>query len=273
MIKKTKILVCILCLLVLSLPAGSLALNSTPVLPGATVLITRSLVGAEPNGSSERPRLSANGRYVAFLSSASDLHSGDVDDNLDVYRYDRHAGLLELVSVASDGVKGNDMSGGVDMSADGRYIVFESLATNLISGETSPAYQSNVYLRDMQSGATLRLSRGYDGSETDGDSAFPSISPDGLYISFASRATNLIPGDVNNSCDLNGYPGGDWNCWDVFLYSRMSGTLELVSLADGPAGGQGNGASMQSDVSNGGSFIAFTSRSTNFIPGDSSGGA
>jgi Tol biopolymer transport system component len=163
--------------------------------------------GTQGNGLSYYPSISADGRYVAFGSGASNLAPGDTNNERDVFLHDRESGATTRVSVASDGAQGNSRSGAPAISADGRYVAFGSGASNLAPGDTNNAW--DVFLHDRQSGATTRVSVASDGTQGNNDSVqfYPVISADGRYVSFESGASNLAPGDTNNA-------------WDVFLHER-----------------------------------------------------
>jgi Tol biopolymer transport system component len=158
-----------------------------------------------------------------------------------------------LVSRA-DGVTGaaaNGNSGpGVAVSADGRFVAFESRSTNLGSDLVDPQQQpvEQIYLRDTQTGATTLVSRAADGLPGDGDSANPAVSPDGGYVAFESAATNLSAED-------------DDSVTDVFLYEVATGVTTLVSRA--ADGSTANGGSYAPAVSENGTFVAFESDADN----------
>lgn len=198
--------------------------------------------------------LSADGRYVAFASDASDLVPGDSNGDYDAFVYDRQSGTLEMVSVASDGTQADAGVSSPVLSSDGRYVAFASGATNLVAGDTNGCM--DVFVHDRQTGATERVSVADDGSEADFLSLDFSLSGDGRYVAFASGATNLVAGDVNEH-------------WDVFVRDRLAGTTEIVSLAaDGSQGNDGSfsGCSLSSD----GRYVAFLSAADNLTPGDTS---
>lgn len=196
--------------------------------------------------------LSADSRYVAFASDASDLVPGDSNEDYDAFVYDRQSGTLERVSVTSDGTQADAGVSSPALSADGRYVAFASGATNLVAGDTNG--WMDVFVRDRQTGATERVSLADDGSEADFLSLDFSLSGDGRYVAFASGATNLVAGDVNDH-------------WDIFVRDRLAGTTEIVSLAaDGSLGNDGSfsGCSLSAD----GRYVAFLSVADNLVPGD-----
>jgi Tol biopolymer transport system component len=209
--------------------------------------------GGEGNSYSELPSISADGRFVAFRSDASNLVGGDTNARRDIFVRDRMTGTTERVSVDSNGMQANDQSDFGAISADGRYVAFESFATNLVVGDTNA--KEDVFVRDRLNGTTERVSIGSFGQGNDG-SFSPAISADGRYVAFESFATNLVGGDTNG-------------LGDVFVFDRMSATLERVSGNTGAA--QANGLSRTNSVSSNGRYVAFESFATNLVVGDTNG--
>jgi Tol biopolymer transport system component len=118
--------------------------------------------------------------------------AGDTNGSEDIFVHDRQTGQTVRVSVDSTGVEGNADSYDPSISSDGRYVVFDSLATNLVAGDTNDSY--DVFMHDRQTGQTLRVSVDSTGVEGNGESRWPSISSDGRYVAFSSIATNLVAG-------------------------------------------------------------------------------
>ncbi len=169
----------------------------------------------------------------------------------DIFVHDRQTGLTERVSVDSAGGQADGSSAFPQISADGRFVVFSSEATNLVSEDTNSVL--DVFVRDRESGETSRVSVAADGAQGDGWSYIPSISTDGRFIVFASGASNLVAGD------LNGYE-------DVFVHDRQSGEISLVSVASD--GTQGDFYSQLPTISSDGRFVAFESNASNLVAGD-----
>src|SRR5207245_11479639 len=140
------------------------------------------------------------------------------------------------VSVASDGTEGNDVSRGSALSADGRFLAFDSAAADLVAGDTNRV--SDVFVHDRQTGTTERVSVASDGAQGNGSSGLlsfafpPALSADGRFVAFVSFATNLVAGDTNGATD-------------VFVRDRQAGTTERVSVASD--GTQGDDASSSSE--------------------------
>jgi len=167
--------------------------------------------GAQGNGSSGEPATSANGRFIAFSSLASNLVEQDTNGSQDIFVHDRETGITRRVSVASDGTQGNGSSGQPAISGDGRFVAFFSSATNLVPGDTNGT--SDVFLHELEPGLTRRVSVASDGAQGNGFSGAPSISGDGHLIAFESSASNLVAGDTNNNTD-------------VFVHDRLEGSTK-----------------------------------------------
>src|SRR5262249_13443691 len=162
----------------------------------------------------------------------------------------------QRVSVASDGTQANDRSGFPALSADGRVVAFESLATNLVPRDTNRDW--DVFVHDRQTGMTERVSVASDGAQANGPSTWVSLSADGRVVAFRSRASNLVPGDTNGT-------------YDIFVHDRQTGMTERVSVASD--GAQANGPSSFLALSADGRVVAFESRANNLVPGDTNGPA
>ena len=218
---------------------------------GTTIRVSVASDGSEGDGYSYEPAISADGNFVVFQSFAGNLVAGDTNSVGDIFVRDLTAETTERVNVATDGSEGNDNSYNGRISADGRLVVFSSLATNLVTGDTN-AYR-DVFVRDRLTGMTGRVSVASSGSEANNWSVFPRISANGRYVVFASPASNLVTGDTNGQ-------------YDIFLHDRDVGTTERVSLASD--GTQTNWFSYRADVSADGRLIAFHSAATNLVDDD-----
>ena len=218
---------------------------------GTTTRGVTSLSGGQPNGPCAMASLSADGRFLAFHSSATNLIAGDTNAAWDVFVRDLTTGVTERASVNSSGVAGNAGSVEPVLSADGRFVAFHSAATNLVSGDINAV--EDVFLRDRMLGTTLRVSVGAGGIAGDGVSRKARISADGRVVLFESIAANLDPGDLNTE-------------WDVFAHDRVTGETEIVSVDSN--GGGGDYASNVGALSASGRFVAFQSYATNLVVGD-----
>jgi Tol biopolymer transport system component len=192
---------------------------------GVNYLISATSAGLLENGQSLYPYISADGMSVAFSSVATNLVPGDTNGVEDVFVRDWMAGVLERVSVATSGEQGNAASNSAVVSGDGRFVAFESDATNLIPGGNP---RTGIYVRDRLNQATECVSASTGGMLGSQNSSNPAITPDGRYVAFTPWAGNLVAGDNNNTTD-------------TFLRDRQTGTTERVSVAT-LTGAQGNGS-------------------------------
>lgn len=222
---------------------------------GVVRRLSVSQQGQEANGASNNPAISADGRYVAFSSDASNLIFGDTNGFSDIFVVDAVTGTVTRESVATGGAQANGDSFHPSLSSDGRYVVFESNATNLVSPATAPGV-THIYRRDRTTGTTILVSQSTAAQPGNGNSFQPVISGDGNVIAFASDATNLVPGDTNN-------------VRDVFVRDVTAATTLRVSVATG--GAQADGASRSPSVSSDGRFVAFASDATNLVANDTNG--
>ena len=138
------------------------------------------------------PTLSADGRFVAFESWASDLVPGDNNGVVDVFVYDQQLGVMRRVSVDPAGRDANGFSQDASISADGRYVTFDSDANNLVRGDDDET--KDVFVRDLLRGTTMRVSVAMKGDDPNGTSGLPSLSADGRFVAFQSDASNLVVG-------------------------------------------------------------------------------
>ena len=204
---------------------------------------------AEVGGDSYLCGMSDSGRYVGFTSTAVNLAGGVYPR--EVYLRDRTAGTTEMVSVSSSEVPANAKSEtNCSISDDGRYVAFESHATNL-SGNPSGSYQ-HVYRRDRTSGTTIIVSLSSGSSKGDDASFVPVLSSNGNVVAFFSLAANLVSGDTNAAPD-------------VFVRTMDTGVTERVSLTS--AEGQLAGITGSPEISGDGRYVAFLSTAA-FVAGD-----
>ena len=240
----------LLTLLANTLPAGALPAHAAP---GDTTRVSVDSSGAQANNYSRFPAISADGRYVAFESEASNLVAGDTNGTGDVFVHDRQTGATTRVSVDSSGVEANGSSEASAISGDGRYVAFSSYASNLVDGDTNGMV--DIFVHDRQTGATTRVSVDSGGAQAnDNSSSFHvAISWDGRYVAFQSDASNLVAGDTNGT-------------GDVFVHDRQTGLTTRVSVASG--GTEANASSSGPDLSDDGRYVAFSSSATNLVSGD-----
>jgi Tol biopolymer transport system component len=202
--------------------------------------------------NSEFPAISADGRYVAFVSYAANLAPGATGLGRQIFMHDRQTHQTELVSVSTAGVEGNNDSAAPAISSDGRYVVFTSYSTNLVSGDANAV--RDVFIRDRQTQTTSRISVSSGGVEGNSESFDPAISADGRYVAFASYADNLTAGVTGNAKT------------NVYVRDTLTSTNTLVSMTLGGTGG--SQSSSLPAISADGSRIAFWSFEINLVAGD-----
>jgi hypothetical protein len=160
--------------------------------------LSLSAQGVQSNGASANPAISGNGRFVAFASDATNLVLGDTNGFTDIFVVDALTGVIARESVSSAGVQANGSSFRPSISQDGRYLAFESTATNLSPLVTTPG--THIYLRDRQAGTTTLVSQSSAGVAGNGVSVQAAVSADGRYVAFASDANNLVAGYTERAC-------------------------------------------------------------------------
>ncbi|GAA1587703.1 PD40 domain-containing protein [Kribbella sancticallisti] len=231
-------------LLAAAVPAGALAAPaSADARANPISLVSVGLNGGGGDGASGldgRPGVSSGGRFVVFSSYASDLVAGDTNGQRDVFVRDTATGRTTLVSVGVGGVQGNAESRQGSISADGRFVAFNSYASNLLPGDTNDS--PDVFLRDLVTGRTTLVSVGLQGWADQGAHE-PGISTDGRHVAFTSSATNLVAGDTNDT-------------QDIFVRDLHAGRTERVSLT--AEGLQSDLPSAQPAISGNGLVVAFT---------------
>ena len=212
-----------------------------------------SPVCAEPDLSA----MSADGRFVAFQSSASNLVPHDTNNRSDVFVHDRVNGATTRVSVSSARRQANGDSWGPDISGDGRFVSFVSDASNLVArdtnGCTDPAtgtFCADVFVHDLRSGMTTRINVSSTGAQSEPDPGYvtASIAGNGRYVAFTASASNLVPGDAN---------GGP----DVFVRDRVAGTTRVVSVGPDSLPADASGGGGRPDASADGRFVVFATGS------------
>jgi Tol biopolymer transport system component len=232
--------------------------------------------GTEGNSSSVRPAISADGRFVAFASFASNLVAGDTNGTSDIFVRDTCVGgpagctpSTIRVSVDSAGTEGDSISTSPSLSADGRFVAFVSRASNLVAGDTNLA--RDIFVRDTCVGgpagctpSTIRVSVDSAGTEANTTSLRPAISADGRFVAFETDANNLVAGDINKNPDVfvrDTCVGGPAGCTpSTIRVSVDSAGTEANSTGSGPA-------SLSAD----GRFVAFESLASNLVAGDTNG--
>ena len=243
-------------LLLAGLATGLILLPSAGAAVGVTTRLSVATGGVQADGRSFVPAVSADGRYAAFYSDATNLVTGDGNNSRDVFVRDLQTGETTRVSVESGGAEGNGDSFEPALSADGRFVAFSSAATNLVAGDTNDA--NDVFVRDRQANTTTRVSVGLAGANANGGSDAPSISADGRWVAFTSAASNLVEGDTNNQRD-------------AFVFDRQTGVTTRASLSS--TGDEANLDSFTPELSADGRFLAFTSYASTLVGFDDNEGS
>jgi Tol biopolymer transport system component len=183
---------------------------------GANYAASRSSAGVFANDDSFDPEISGDGRYVAFTSAATNLDPVDTNGTGDVFVFDRDAGTTQIVSLTATGTLGDLYSVRPSISADGRYVAFESLATTFVPTDVNGV--SDVFVKDRVTGELILVSARPDGIPGDGPSYHASISGDGRFVAFVSSASDLGPPGTGN--------GGA----HVFVRDLATSTTTLVGV-------------------------------------------
>ena len=214
--------------------------------------ISVSSDGGQADKFSVQPSISSDGRLVAFISEAGNLVPGDTNSRFDIFVRDWQANTTKRVSLSSAGGESDGNSFAPRISADGQFVVFQSEADNLVPNDDNGAL--DFFVRDLAASTTERVTVTSSGEDLDTDTRLccATISAGGRYVSFASWATNISPGDV-------------WG-GSIFLRDRLLGTTTQIDLSDADQ----VVASWSSDaaLSANGRFVAFSSDSVELVPND-----
>ncbi len=248
----------------------------------ATYAISRVTVasdGTQANHDAAWPSISGDGRYVAFWSWATNLVDNDTNNKPDIFVHDRETKQTTRVSVASGGEQANASSEQAEISSDGRYVAFQSYASNLVDGDTNN--QPDIFVHDRETKQTTRVSVASDGSQSTERALYPSISGDGRFVTFDSGFNNLVgffvhDRDTGQTTHIPGVGGetaisatGRYVAFagsGVIVYDREVGQLKTLSLAlDGT---QGNAYSYGPAISADGRYVAFQSYASNLVSND-----
>ena len=232
---------------------------------GVTERLSVATDGAQGSRGSLHPAISQDGRFVAFDSWAPDLVAEDTNDRVDVFVRDRQTNNTERVSLSGSGVEGNDTSWYPAISADGRFVAFQSFASNLVSGDSNNV--EDVFVRDRQTSTTVRISLSSGGVQGNNGSWDAAISSDGRFVAFGSDASNLVTGDTNGVGDIF-VRDRDTDADGIFDEAEWVSTTR-VSVRSG--GTQSNGDSYYAAINADGHYVAFGSAASNLVTGDTNG--
>jgi Tol biopolymer transport system component len=243
---------------VLALSLGALTVGLVaPVADAASPKTKRVSVksnGGEVDKASFGSVITPDGRYIAFSSNSDDLAGNDSNGRTDVYVRDMQKKKTRLVSIRSNGAQGTEESTTPAISANGRYVAFETYAPNLFKGDMNEDF--DIVIRDRKKGKTKLISKSSSGAKGDDGSVDPDMTPDGRYVVFLSRASNLVAGDTMGITHL-------------YIHDRVKKTTKLISKSS--SGKRGNGSSGSPSVSASGRFVAFESHADNLVPNDNNG--
>jgi subtilisin family serine protease/Tol biopolymer transport system component len=226
---------------------------------GEIVSVSANSSGKPADKRNLAPNITPDGRYVAFESNSSDLVPNDTNWAWDVFRKDLQTGESTRISTDSSGNQANKSSWGKSITSDGRYVVFESDASNLINGDTNGI--RDIFRKDLQTGETVRVSTDSSGNQANYNgwtpaSWDPRITPDGRYVIFTSQASNLVKGDTNSA-------------WDIFLKDLQTG--EILRVSTDASGNQANSNCYWPSIIPDGKYIVFSSNASNLVSNDTNG--
>ena len=220
---------------------------------GETIRVSVNSNGEEGNDYSNDVTISSDGRFIAFHSDASNLVVGDTNGREDIFVYDQETQETVRLSIDSSGAEANNDSFDANISGNGRFVAFKSLATNLVSGDTNGKW--DVFVHDRETGETTLVSVSSDGGQGNATSFRPHMSYDGRFVAFESYASNLVDGDTGRR--------------DAFVHDRLTKTT--IRISTDRSGGQPNHDSFSPRISSDGRFVAFSSRASNLVDGDTNG--
>ena len=228
---------------------------------GTTALASPNIVdGGEGNGASQYPVLSDNGRFVLFFSDATDLVEGDDQENVDIFLTDMKTGQVTRLSEDDGGFDGDASSAlwGAALSKNGRYAVYYSVAGNLAPGGIDDNGFEDIFLYDRVKGTTTLISTNLAGNPANGHSAEASISPNGRFVAYYTRASDIAATD----------PTGP--VYDICVYDTKKKTNTILPLGTAldPADGDAYGPV----VSDNGRYVAFYSSAENLVGAEDTNG-
>ncbi|MHB9132340.1 MAG: triple tyrosine motif-containing protein [Armatimonadota bacterium] len=225
----------------------------------ATKLVSVAKDGInDSDGPSSRPSISRTGHYVVFASEATNLVDNDTNNASDIFLRDTDGDITTRISVSSTGTQADGGSYDPYISADGRYVVYTSLASNLDTNSPDTNESYDIFVYDTITHTTTRVSVPNIGGESNDHSYAPVINADGSVVVYSSRATNLLGGTGSGFAH-------------IYRYDRSVGVTTLVSAAiDGTPGNSDSGL-YGAAVNGDGTVIAFSSSASNLVAGDTNG--
>lgn len=240
----------------------------------ATARVSLAPGGAEANGASFRPVISGNGLLVAFRSNATNLVANDTNGLPDIFLFDRSQGQTARVNVAGDGTQANAEdpdapNRNIALGFDGRYIAFDTRASNLVANDNNNVSDVFVHSRSPQGNTTVRVSVSSAGVQGNAASYYPSMSDNGRYIVFESTASNLVANDTNGRTDIFLHDR-DTNANGIFDEPGSIATIRVSQLNNST---QANGNSSTPSISANGRYISFWSEASNLVANDTNNAA
>lgn len=232
----------------------SLGISGDETRAGLTTRVDTASDGTGGNGASTTSVISASGRYLAFTSGSTNLISNDTNGVSDVFIKDLITGETKIVSTSSSGTQGNAASFVNNISGDGRYVLFSTQSSNLVTGDTNGA--ADIFIKDTLTGETSAVSTSSSGTFGNGTAVTGALSADAKFVTFTSNASNLASGDTNGF-------------YDVFVKDLTTGETKLVSTDS--SGNLSNGMALVSAISGDGRYVAFNSTASNLVSGDTNG--
>ena len=223
---------------------------------GTTRRASTDSTGVRGNNFSDQPAISADGRYVAFSSDSNNLLSNDVNGLKDVFLKDMQTGSVQLVSSNSTGMQGNEFAHRPSISGEGRYVAFESGASNLVANASNGV--GDVFVKDLATGETRQVSESSTGVQGNRHSSWPSISSNGRYVAFATNSTTIVTPDANGLHS------------DIFVKDLDTDEVRIVHRNS--AGQQGDLNAFIPAISGNAEHVVYTSLATNLVPQQLDGG-
>jgi Tol biopolymer transport system component len=222
---------------------------------GATVRVSKPQAGGEADGDSTHPAISGDGRFVSFSSAATNLVLGDTNDVADIFVVDCETGSIERVNLGSDG--GQASAGGglfpeSALSRDGRLVAYTSMASDLVEPPAPPLVEQ-IYVTDRLAGDTQRISVTPAGEAADDRCLSPTLSADGRFVGFQTRARNLLTGDHDT-------------VFDTYVVDRRTTSLRRISAPQLVTGQRGDSGRVA--ISPSGCTVAFSSRASDLAESD-----
>ena len=229
----------------------------------ATNYLASTTAGGSGNGYSDNPAASGDGRYTVFASDATNLVAGDSNGTRDIFIFDNQTVTTRRLNLSRQGAQANGPSNRPAISTDGRFVAFESAASNLVLGDTNAF--SDIFVVDSVTGSLSLVSVGSTGTQGNNSSFRPSISGTGRFVSFESTANNLTVPAVATGGSQIYLRDRDVSGSGIF---DTPGNTTTILVSRSTAGVAGSGGSLQSVVSSDGRYVAFASDSANLVSGD-----